>query len=315
MDTLRGLHKAKVCGFFDFSNFDINEYEHYEQVENGDLNWCVRNKFVAFAGPHARDSAPRGFHTLTPEHYTPYFKKNNVTLVVRLNKRYYEAKSFLNQGIDHLDLYFEDGSNPPDHILAKFIVKCEETPGAVAVHCKAGLGRTGTCIGAYIMKHFRFTAEEIIGWLRIIRPGSIIGPQQQFMKDIQARMWREGEMHRVRSSSLSPTRKDLEDKKLVNSMNSLALSPSNGGSGSGSGSEKYKSSTASSVEAINALKDECQSPSANSSRKIPGPLISSAISNDEKESQGDSLRMRRLQTNAKSPTSPSTPSRFSFFRR
>jgi cell division cycle 14 len=43
------------------------------------------------------------------------------------------------------------------------------------VHCKAGLGRTGSCIGAYVMKHYRFTAEELIGWIRIARPGSIIG--------------------------------------------------------------------------------------------------------------------------------------------
>lgn len=72
-----------------------------------------------------------------------------------------------------------DGSNPPDPILHKFISRCEEIDGAIAVHCKAGLGRTGTCIGCYMMKHFRITAEEIIGWLRIVRPGSIIGPQQQ----------------------------------------------------------------------------------------------------------------------------------------
>jgi cell division cycle 14 len=80
-----------------------------------------------------------------------------------------------------MDMYFLDGSNPPEAILTKFIQKCEEVPGAVAVHCKAGLGRTGTVIGCYIMKHYKFTAEEIIGWMRIVRPGSIIGPQQQFM--------------------------------------------------------------------------------------------------------------------------------------
>jgi hypothetical protein len=40
-----------------------------------------------------------------------------VTLVVRLNKKYYDARRFSSQGIDHLDLYFIDGSNPPDHIL------------------------------------------------------------------------------------------------------------------------------------------------------------------------------------------------------
>ena len=33
--------------------------------------------------------------------------------------------------------------------------------GAIAVHCKAGLGRTGCLIGCYIMKHYKFTAEEV----------------------------------------------------------------------------------------------------------------------------------------------------------
>jgi cell division cycle 14 len=174
LDTLRGLYKARECKFFDLDTFNIDEYEHYEQVENGDLNWCVAGKFIAFAGPHAtREMSAGGYHTLCPSDYIPYFKKRNVTLVVRLNKKYYPADSFVSHGIDHIELEFLDGSNPPDFILAKFIDKCEQTPGAVAVHCKAGLGRTGSCIGAYIMKHFRFTAEEIIGWMRIVRPGMV----------------------------------------------------------------------------------------------------------------------------------------------
>jgi hypothetical protein len=68
--------------------------------------------------------------------------------------------------------------------------------GAVAVHCKAGLGRTGTCIGAYVMKHYGFTAREVIGWMRVCRPGTVIGPQQQFLEEIQHQMWEEGEQFR-----------------------------------------------------------------------------------------------------------------------
>ena len=47
----------------------------------------------------------------------------------------------------------------------------------------AGLGRTGTLIGAYLMKHHKFTAAEAIAWLRICRPGSVIGPQQNYLEE------------------------------------------------------------------------------------------------------------------------------------
>ena len=33
LDCLRGLAKARSYGFFDFDNFDVEEYEHFEQVE------------------------------------------------------------------------------------------------------------------------------------------------------------------------------------------------------------------------------------------------------------------------------------------
>lgn len=57
------------------------------------------------------------------------------------------------------------------------------------VHCKAGLGRTGSLIGCYMMKHWRWTAMETIAWLRICRPGSIIGHQQEWLEEKQAEMW------------------------------------------------------------------------------------------------------------------------------
>ncbi|ETV90196.1 hypothetical protein H310_14970 [Aphanomyces invadans] len=189
LDCLCGLEKALRHRFLDTATFCVDEYQHYEQVENGDLNW-LSPKFIAFAGPHDvyRHTA-EGYISLTPEHYVPYFKSKHVTLVIRLNESLYDESRFKAAGIDHLDLYYPDGANPPNDILDRFLAACEATPGAVAVHCKAGLGRTGTCIGAYLMKHFHFTAKECIGWLRLCRAGSVIGPQQQFMEAIEARMW------------------------------------------------------------------------------------------------------------------------------
>uniref|UniRef100_K3X343 protein-tyrosine-phosphatase n=1 Tax=Globisporangium ultimum (strain ATCC 200006 / CBS 805.95 / DAOM BR144) TaxID=431595 RepID=K3X343_GLOUD len=189
LDCLKGLERAMQANYISPKTFDLHEYQHFERVENGDLTW-VSPKFIAFAGPHNHyQRTPQGHVMLTPEHYIPYFKKRNVTLVVRLNEKQYDEKKFLSAGIDHLDLIYPDGTNAPMHVLMKFIEACEKTPGAVAVHCKAGLGRTGTCIGAYMMKHDMFSAHELIGWLRLCRPGSVIGPQQQFMETIESKMW------------------------------------------------------------------------------------------------------------------------------
>ncbi|KMQ92112.1 dual specificity protein phosphatase cdc14a [Lasius niger] len=117
-DCLSAIYKCHQLGFFNFEDFCVKEYEHFERVENGDLNWIVPGKFIAFCGPHARSK-------------------------------------------------MEDAEN---------------ANGAVAVHCKAGLGRTGSLIGCYIMKHYHLTAHETIAWIRICRPGSVIGHQQQWLE-------------------------------------------------------------------------------------------------------------------------------------
>ena len=39
---------------------------------------------------------------------------------------------FVNGGFQHEDLFFIDGSTPPDHILTSFLDICEDTKGGVA---------------------------------------------------------------------------------------------------------------------------------------------------------------------------------------
>ncbi|XP_051163958.1 dual specificity protein phosphatase CDC14C-like isoform X2 [Leptopilina boulardi] len=180
---LSAVYKCHQLGFFNFDDFHLEEYEYLEKVENGDLNWIVPGKFIAFCGPHATCKIENGYLLHAPESYFNYFETNNVSTIVRLNKKRYDAASFIEAGFDHKELFFVDGSAPTMEIVRQFLKISEKASGAIAIHCKAGLGRTGTLIGCYIMKHYHLTAHETIAWIRICRPGSVIGPQQQFLEE------------------------------------------------------------------------------------------------------------------------------------
>ncbi|XP_037049601.1 dual specificity protein phosphatase CDC14AB isoform X1 [Bradysia coprophila] len=203
LDCLNAVYKGMKAGFFNFDDFDNKKYCYYEMVENGDLNWILPDKFLAFCGPHNEKKVKNGYIYHEPEKYLDYFRLHNVTTVIRLNVKMYDAHRFVQHGFDHKELYFVDGTTPTDHILKQFLNICETTGGAVAVHCKAGLGRTGTLIGAYIMKHYKFSALEAIAWLRLCRPGSVIAHQQQWLEDKQMWLWDEGEQYRKKRNIIN----------------------------------------------------------------------------------------------------------------
>lgn len=196
----RAMERAKSTKIFDIDLFDLDEVEYYENVDNGDLNWIIHDRTFAFAGPQRSREAGLldGYSTLTPEDYFDYFKKKNVFNVIRLNKKYYDERRFDPINVEVHDIYFRDGSTPTLRQVRIFNELMEAVPKgeAVGVHCKAGLGRTGTLLACYLMKHYNFTHFEAIGWIRICRPGSIIGPQQHFLQEMQSIMWKDGDEFR-----------------------------------------------------------------------------------------------------------------------
>lgn len=218
VDVLEGLVYSIEQKWFDWTRFDVRSYEYFSKVQNGDMNVVVPGKFLAFCGPSPNSVDADGYPAFMPEDYVQMFRKAGITLVVRLNKRQYDKRRFTTNGLKHLDLFFPDGSCPPETIVSRFLKATETEPGGVAVHCKAGLGRTGTLIGLYAMKHYFIPARAFIGWIRLCRPGSVLGPQQQYLCDMQHSMFQAGLAARGLADSLAPDTPELPPKEDLESL-------------------------------------------------------------------------------------------------
>jgi len=180
-DCIGGLIKAKASGWFDLKTFNAEEFDRLEHPLGGDMS-VIGDRFVAFRGPVDNPSVYSDDFNLSASFYATSLRAKGVAAVVRLNEpTTYYAEHFEERGIAHHELHFADCSNPSAEIVEAFLDICDAEPGVIGVHCKAGLGRTGTLIAVWMMKHHAFTAREAIAWLRIVRPGSVIGQQQNFL--------------------------------------------------------------------------------------------------------------------------------------
>ena len=240
LDCCRALRKAVDLKHFSLSTFSIKTFANLSRLENGDLSWIIPEKFIAFSGPLSNRKKlvgkSKAQYTLSPDEYIPVLKDLGVTCIVRFNSKCYDKNIFTNAKFRHVDLMYDDGANPPEAILQSFLRLCEDQIGVIAVHCKAGLGRTGTNISAYLMKHYGYTAKECVAWCRMCRPGCVVGPQQQFLIGIEARMnvdWKnfartDEENRNSWKSSLNPKTASISFKPFTNNR-SLSHSWVNGG--------------------------------------------------------------------------------------
>eukprot|EP00929_Paragymnodinium_shiwhaense_P059711 TRINITY_DN29890_c0_g1_i1.p1 TRINITY_DN29890_c0_g1~~TRINITY_DN29890_c0_g1_i1.p1 ORF type:complete len:814 (-),score=193.26 TRINITY_DN29890_c0_g1_i1:131-2572(-) len=198
LDVLGGLEKALNLGWLDYRTFGVEEHAQMLRPENGDMSWLIPGKALALASPWAEPHDGDGLPVCTPQALSTYFRQHGIVAVVQCNDPLreeegdrrrllnYWGQSFEECGVNHVPMPFEDGGCPSVDILLRFLDLAQSRGrGGVAVHCRSGLGRTATLIGAYAMHCLGFTARSFIGWARLMRPGSVHGSQQQYLCNLE----------------------------------------------------------------------------------------------------------------------------------
>jgi len=177
LDCYTGLLAGQAQGWYDMDTFNTEQYEAYADPSAFDMH-ILSPKFLAFRGPNCHDDR---FPDAAV--YRDEFVLLGVTGVIRLNEPdCYDKAVFEDAGIKHYDLFFDDCTMPDAATAQKFLDICNENEGMLAVHCLAGLGRTGTLICLWLMLHLGWSARESIAWCRLVRPGCIIGMQQHYLQ-------------------------------------------------------------------------------------------------------------------------------------
>jgi cell division cycle 14 len=138
---LKGFSKGVNQHWYSPETFDANDYAHYYESQHGNMNWIIPGKLLAFASPFTQRQLPDGYRVAVPSDLIEPFKQKGINHIIRLNEKLYDERVFTQAGFRHTELIFGDGTCPSVRIRDAFL-RILSGNDVVAVHCKAGLGRT-----------------------------------------------------------------------------------------------------------------------------------------------------------------------------
>ncbi|KAM3727148.1 Protein tyrosine phosphatase domain-containing protein [Dirofilaria immitis] len=166
-----------------------------EQAIRGLYSSWITGNIVAMSRPTAK--------TFTDDNLIAQFQKANIRAVINLQMLgehdscgpellpsgfTYNPEILMQNGIQFYNFVWPDFGALGIDILLDIVkvVHCSLRQGKVAIHCHAGLGRTGVLIAAYMIWAEHFTYAEAIDRVRTARPNSVQSKKQiRLVKDFE----------------------------------------------------------------------------------------------------------------------------------
>ncbi len=130
------------------------------RTDTGD--WLMPDKLLACAYPKTETALDA-------------LREQDISVLINLHERDHAPDSLAARGLTSVHIPVVDFSTPTPAQIDQGIAAIDEALSRgqrVAVHCGAGLGRTGTLLACYLVAHGA-TAHEAIQRVREVRPGSI----------------------------------------------------------------------------------------------------------------------------------------------
>ena len=105
-------------------------------------------------------------------------REEGVRTLINLTHRSHDAGVMSALGLREVGLPVRDFTAPSPEILRTAVEVISSTDLPIAIHCRGGLGRTGTVVAAWLTSE-GLAAEEAIARVRALRPGSIETSRQE----------------------------------------------------------------------------------------------------------------------------------------
>lgn len=114
--------------------------------------------------------------------------EHNVGLIITLTETPLPDDFFKVSSIRRLHLSIEDFHTPTIEQVEEMVREIDAIHmlgKAAVIHCRAGIGRTGTMLASWFVIKHKYGADKAITHIRKLRPGSIETPEQeQFVREV-----------------------------------------------------------------------------------------------------------------------------------